>query len=316
MKVFLIYHIIRSLSTYFEITILHFSLFLLGELNDLILKAIMPQLATGTKKLASIYGEILYHAWKECHIAAKEINGVTNADIIGRGQQFQHTPAMVALEETLQSIVRDAIHTADPKLFKGLRFMLLAFHQVKRVDGFDSLLFRIYGPMLWRFLKCANAIIRCQTALIFFDVFPLHDSAASAEEDDQIMQKQFDLLSALLKDGDHRVRAHAAAGVCHVLQEYWDLLPKSTALQLLRYVLFTLGFDASSMQVRFSVYSGMLGLFDQPLAVDVLKNLLKTKALSPSINDTAERVRVAFIKILCQVNRSLVYHYFFTLPVL
>ena len=90
--------------------------------------------------------------------------------------------------------------------------MLGSFHEAKRLKGVDSLLLRIYGPVLWRSLRCANALVRAQATMIFFDAFPLQGSDASAVECDTVLQKQFDLLSSLLKDADHRVRAAAASG--------------------------------------------------------------------------------------------------------
>ena len=40
----------------------------------------------------------------------------------------------------------------------------------------------------------------------FFDVFPLNDPSANASEDESLKQRQFDFITALLKDEDHRVK--------------------------------------------------------------------------------------------------------------
>lgn len=142
------------------------------------------------------------------------------------------------------------------------------------------MLLRVYGPILWRSLKCANALVRVQATMIFFDSFPLQDEEATAAEADVILQKQFDLFSSMLKgmqctntrvflfnshmidetcgtnniffynylfvylsyfyvDTDHRVRAAAASGVCHVLQEFWPALPAATTKQTLSYIVGT-----------------------------------------------------------------------------
>ena len=61
------------------------------------------------------------------------------------------------------------------------------------------MLLRVYGPILWRSLKCANALVRVQATMIFFDSFPLQDETASAAEADVILQKQFDFFSSMLK---------------------------------------------------------------------------------------------------------------------
>jgi hypothetical protein len=160
-------------------------------------------------------------------------------------------------------------------------------------------------PILWRYLRCANAQVRAQAAVFFLDVFPLQHAEGRAEDNDRILQKQFDLLASLLTDSDHNVRAHAALGVCHILKEYWESLPVNTTHNILKYLIDTLSCDASCANVRHAVFVGLNELFQQPLAHAVLKELLPL--LQNSIHDRSEEVRVAFIRILCQV-RILLLH--------
>jgi condensin-2 complex subunit G2 len=177
--------------------------------------------------------------------------------------------------------------------------MLGSFHEAKRYKGVDAMLLRVYGPILWRSLKCANAIVRAQASAIFFDAFPIQDPDAGAAETENMLQKQFDLLVQLLKDNDHRVRTASVSGVCHVLREFWEAIPPATTKQILSYVVGTLGFDSACPNVRFAVISGLSELLENPLAHDVLKGLLRT--LANSIHDKAEKVRVVFINLLCKV---------------
>jgi hypothetical protein len=135
--------------------------------------------------------------------------------------------------------------------------------------------------------------------VFFLDVFPLQHAEGRAEDNDRILQKQFDLLASLLTDSDHNVRAHAALGVCHILKEYWESLPVNTTHNILKYLIDTLSCDASCANVRHAVFVGLNELFQQPLAHAVLKQLLPL--LQNSIHDKSEKVRVAFIRILCQV---------------
>lgn len=200
----------------------------------------------------------------------------------------------------MQGLFHDAIHAADPKYFKGLRVVLGSFHDAKRLKGVDSMLLKTYGPILWRSLRCANSLVRAQATLLFFDAFPLQGSNSSAVESDAILQKQFDLLSSLLKDVDHRVRAAAASGVCHILREYWSALPAQTTKQILSYVVGTLGRDSNCATVRLAVVQGLGELLDQPLSHTVLKNLLPLAA--DALHDKSAAVRVAFIEILNKVN--------------
>jgi condensin-2 complex subunit G2 len=135
--------------------------------------------------------------------------------------------------------------------------------------------------------------------MLFFDAFPLQGSDSSAVESDVILQKQFDLLSSLLKDADHRVRAAAASGVCHILREYWEALPTQTTRQILSYVVGTLGHDSNCAVVRLAVVKGLGEVLDQPLSHSVLKSLLPL--ISDALHDKSLAVRVAFIEILKKV---------------
>lgn len=164
----------------------------------------------------------------------------------------------------------------------------------------DTFLLRVYGPILWRSLRCANALVRAQATILFFDAFPLQGSDSSAVESDVILQKQFGLLTSLLKDADHRVRAAAASGVCHVLREYWEALPTQTTKQILSYVVGTLGHDSTCATVRLAVVRGLGEVLDQPLSHLVLKSLLPL--IADALHDRSLAVRVAFIDVLNKVS--------------
>jgi condensin-2 complex subunit G2 len=211
--------------------------------------------------------------------------------------------AAQALEDSIQSLLRDGVHAAEAKYFRGVRFLLQGFHDVPRAK-LDAMLLRVYDPILWRSLRCANATVRAQAAVVFLDVFPLQHADGRAEENDKLLQKQFDLLAALLTDSDHQVRAHAALGVCHILREYWESLPLNTTHNILKFLIDTLSVDASCANVRHAVFVGLGELFQQPLTHTLLKQLLPL--LRNSIHDKAEKVRVAFIRILCQVRPRVV----------
>jgi condensin-2 complex subunit G2 len=92
-----------------------------------------------------------------------------------------------------------------------------------------------------------------------------------------------------------------------VLKEFWLALPPTTTKQVLSYVAGTLGRDSACTDVRVAVMSGLSELLDQPLAHPVLKNLLPV--LSQNMHDVSEKVRVAFLQILCKVvlNYSFIY---------
>jgi len=250
----------------------------LGLISQII-SVMKPNIASGIKGVASAYGDVIYRAWKDSGERAPEVQTL--------------------IEEFVQRLAHETILAADRKYFRGLRILLGVFHENKRAKGVDAMLLRAYGPILWRSLRCANALVRAQATMLFFDAFPLQDNEAGNVESDSILQKQFDLLSSLLKDEDHRVRSAAVSGVFYILGEYWEAIPLATTRQILSYVLGTLGQDTSCVDVRFAMVSGINHLLDQPLAHGVLGALLPL--LKNVIHDKAEKVRVAFLQVLDKV---------------
>jgi condensin-2 complex subunit G2 len=285
-----------------------------GLLVNLVASVIRPQLATGVKTVATAYGKILYLAWKDAQASGSEEESDADKSELRHGRDRDEAGAVdgavaaQALEDSIQSLLRDGVHAAEAKYFRGVRFLLQGFHDVPRAK-LDAMLLRVYDPILWRSMRCANATVRAQAAVVFLDVFPLQHADGRAEENDKLLQKQFDLLAALLTDSDHQVRAHAALGVCHILREYWESLPLNTTHNILKFLIDTLSVDASCANVRHAVFVGLGELFQQPLTHTLLKQLLPL--LRNSIHDKAEKVRVAFIKILCQV-RTLLWVLFYS----
>lgn len=208
-----------------------------------------------------------------------------------------------SLEDHLQALAHDAIHASDPRYFQGLRDTLRVFHDSKRLREVDSLLLRMYGPILWRSLRCANSLVRVQAATLFFDVFPIQDGDAAASgaaaDNDQLLQRQFELLKTLLEDGDHRVRAVAASGCCRVLNDFWEAVPAAVTHQLLSFIAGKLGADASSAVVRLAVVHGLAQLLNNPRSHATLKSLLP--AISNMLDDHSDKVRAGFVNILTKV---------------
>jgi condensin-2 complex subunit G2 len=258
-----------------------------GNLTDLLVGVMKPQIADGNRMVASVYGEIIYRAWKD---------GSSSED-------YQNK-----IEDALQGLVHEAIHAGEKKYFMSLRTLLSAFHDAKKQKGVDAMLLRVYGPILWRSLKCANASVRLQATTLFFDAFPFQDPSNNAAEADSILQKQFDFFTSLLKDTDHRVRASAVTGVCHVVRQYWEALPVQTTRQILTYIVGTLGSDASSASVRYAVVCGLGDVFEQPLARSCLRGLLPLMA--NAIHDTSDKVRQALIDVLIQVKSVRGIHFY------
>lgn len=265
----------------------------------LIFGVLKPQLGTGNIVVAEAYGDVLYRAWRDLSGDKDNADGVNHNGTNGTGVPLAELQR--SLEEVLQDVVHAAIHAAEKKYFDALRTVLSVFHEKKNVKDVDEMLLRVYGPILWRSLRSANPIVRSQAAPIFFEAFPLQCPASmNTAETEQLLQKQFDFMTTLLKDSDHRVRAVAAFGVCRILREFWEVIPSGTTHQILTYVVATLGSDGASASVRAAVVNGLNELLSNPLAHIVLKGLLP--ALAHRVHDVSEKVRLSFIKLLCKVS--------------
>ena len=236
---------------------------------------------------AATYGKVLHSVWKDL------------------SQEASSEAFVSKIEESLQTWVYQAMHASNTKTFKSLRALISAFHSTNRNGALHSMLKRIYGPILWRSVKCANAIVRAQATILFFDVFPLHDPEGSAEDDDTLLQRQFDLLTSLLNDSDHTVRLNAVNGTCQILIDYWESLPVETTNNILRHLILKLSTDSSSAAVRASVFHSLEKLLkQQPLSHAVLKTLIPLT--KNALHDSSEKVRVAFVKLLIQVPHQIV----------
>jgi hypothetical protein len=252
---------------------------------------------------AKIYGQLLQKTLNQANKSSHNSSASSTAS-----DAKVHATTIATIEETIQNFLHDAVYAADHKYFAGLRLLIKAFHDVSRPVWLEVFLVRIFDPIIWRALKCANAKVRLQAAQLFLDVFPLQKPAASPEECDAMVQKQFDQLAHLLKDADHKVRAMATRGVCGVLRDYWAALPASTTLCLLRFLADTLAVDTASTNVRVSVMIGLRELLQQPLAHSTLKSLLPL--LASSLYDKAEKVRLEFIRILIEVKDLRELHFY------
>jgi hypothetical protein len=290
---------------------LSFTFSLHADLHNLIVGVMKPQLGTGNKSVAQAYGDILYRAWRDINNTATTPPATSSGAGAGAGEEGGSDEELTAalllrasLEDNLQDMAHNAIHARERKFFKSLRLVLNVFHENKNNKSVDSLLLKVYGPIMWRSLRCAHPLVRMQASVIFFDCFPLQssDHSSNIRETEQLLQKQFDLLHTLLKDVDHRVRAVAAFGVCKILRTFWEVIPTGTTHQILSYVVSTLGVDASCANVRTSVINGMSELLENPLSHIVLKGLLPL--LSHSVHDFSERVRASFLRLLCKIKTT------------
>lgn len=192
------------------------------------METIRPELATALRsKVAMKYGIVLLRAWKEGGEEARSL-----------------------LQSEVQELGVSAAHAEHLCYFRNLRLLLSKLHEQKNIKGMDAFLLSVYDPFLWRSLKCANAVVRAQSAALFLDAFPIQSPQEGQIRTEQRLQQQFEIMQDLLKDEDHRVRALAARNVCRVLRDYWEAFPINTIRGLLVTVCSKLAKDISCIHVR------------------------------------------------------------------
>lgn len=181
-----------------------------------------------------------------------------------------------------------------------VREVLSYFHHQKKVrQGVEEMLYRLYKPILWRGLKARNSEVRSNAALLFVEAFPVRDPNFHATEMDSEIQKQFEELYSLLEDPYPMVRSTGILGVCKIASKYWEMMPPTILIDLLKKVTGELAFDTSSADVRCSVFKCLPIILDNKLSHPLLEQLLPP--LKYCLHDNSEKVRVAFVDMLLKI---------------
>uniref|UniRef100_A0A671NUD7 Condensin-2 complex subunit G2-like n=1 Tax=Sinocyclocheilus anshuiensis TaxID=1608454 RepID=A0A671NUD7_9TELE len=208
------------------------------------------------------------------------------------------------LEEIESTCIQDLMQHAlllhrNSPVHSKVRQILNYFYKQKFREGVDEMLHRLYKPILWKALKATNAEVRANATLLFTEAFPIHDPSMSSEMVDQAVQKQLDLLFALLDDPQPLVRSSAVLGVCSVLARCWEVIPSTIITDLLEKLILQLANDTTSPDVRCSVFMCMSIILDNSLSHPLMEKLLP--ALKSSLHDSSEKVRVTFVSMLLKI---------------
>ncbi|XP_021357093.1 condensin-2 complex subunit G2-like isoform X2 [Mizuhopecten yessoensis] len=245
------------------------------NLTDCLHKIIKTHMPISNRNVMERYGEIYFRAW-----------------------QTATGPVLEKLESAIQNVMDHAVH-AKKSLAPGLRCLLGYFHKQRKHSGVDSMLLRLYGPLLWRSLKVANCHVRENAAMLLLDSFPLQDQELCNEELDQLLQKQFDIFQNLLEDTYPSIRSVTVRKLCKILSTFCEFIPAETIKNLVTKMMQDLVWDASSADVRASVILSMMTLLDNQMFIPMLKPILPQ--LCNHIHDVSEKVRVAMIELLLKV---------------
>ncbi|XP_042332474.1 condensin-2 complex subunit G2 isoform X2 [Sceloporus undulatus] len=237
------------------------------------------QLQCFPRSLMTHIAEIYFRAWKK---ASGEILEVIEHSCI---QDFMHHAIHLPRKSPLHPKVRE---------------LLSYFHkQNKCRQGVEEVLYRLYQPLLWRALKARNSEVRSNAALLFVDAFPILDPGLNREDTDNEIQRQFDELFSLLEDPQPLVRSTGVLGVSKIAFKYWEMIPASVLTDLLKSLIEDLACDATSADVRCSVFKCLPIILDNVLSHPLLEQLLP--ALKYNLHDNSEKVRVAFVDMLLKI---------------
>ncbi|KAF3815724.1 hypothetical protein GH733_016268 [Mirounga leonina] len=235
-------------------------------------ETIKNQLQGLQKSLMVHIAEIYFRAWKKA--SGKILETIENGCI----QDFMHHGIHLPRRSPVHPRVRE---------------VLSYFHHQKKVrQGVEEMLYRLYKPILWRGLKARNSEVRSNAALLFIEAFPVRDPNFNAIEMDSEIQKQFEELYSLLEDPYPMVRSTGILGVCKITSKYWEMMPPTILIDLLKKVTGELAFDTSSADC-------LPIILDNKLSHPLLEQLLP--ALKYSLHDNSEKVRVAFVDMLLKV---------------
>jgi hypothetical protein len=228
----------------------NFLVFLFGLAPDFIEDihaTVKNQVPHATPATLAIYGDIYLKAWKESALPTDGAGGATGTNAYRK-----------AIEGCVQELMQASVLSGMASTHKALRALLQPLHTAKhRSSGMaqgaehDTMLAKLWEPILWRSLTVANATVREQATRLLGDAFPLQTFASpkAAENDklnDALLQKQFDALRALLADNDPKVRVAAAATVAEVLAEYWEAIPNKMSRALITHFATKLVRDSTS----------------------------------------------------------------------
>jgi len=221
-------------------------------------QAMRVQIPEAKKSILEAYGEIYFRAWMEA----------PNSEI-------QETIESEVLSDLMYAI----IHVANPNMNKSLLTVLEPLHDAKKNPQIEGLLHRMYGPILWRSLGAANAIVRVNASQVLAEVFPLQD--ASHTQTEQAVRKGCKALKALLQDRDPRVRVAGSEAMAKILSTYWDVLPTAEIRTLLNRKCCSLKLTELMFGVAIYLNTIHLQLF-QTLSLSMLPTFLpQQSALGP-----------------------------------
>jgi len=308
------------------------------------------------KNVLDLYGDVYLRGWKEAYNAVETSRKMLSRDDehddydLSDDEENPHSIAQSILQTFEQSILQElmhaSIHAVNTTLTSNLRnHVLKPLHAAKKIPTIDSLLHRMYSPILWRALKSNNSQIRIQSAHCLAQTFPLHDAAAATGDTLSAAKSRASLcassssgrkvsvsnrqnanalledgvamgthaLEELLQDDVPAVRSVGCESSVEIMAGFWDGLCHDTIRMLLTHIITKHANDTSSAQVRSTAINSITTLLVTcPQSHAVLRNLLPS--LGNLIHDTTERVRFSVVKMLLTIKTLRGVRYYHVVP--
>lgn len=265
----------------------------LPDISSAIHSSMLSTLAHIRKSRAVSYGNVYFYAWKSQCMRPSALASPSEEEALHRP-----TAKSNRITSILEDLCHKAVHAATEPLATNLRTILSSFHCNKRVRGVDSMLQKLYSPLLFRSLSVANSFVRRNALYILADAFPIHSPENALPDIQADLDRQFSFLQDLLMDPAPMVRVAAVSASARVCGLLWELIPGHTAKRCAE-ILTQLASDAASSAVRAEVCVGLRFMFENHFTHNILSVVLPS--LNYLIEDSSERVRLSFLDLLITV---------------
>jgi condensin-2 complex subunit G2 len=270
-------------------------------------RSIRVQIPLAKGNILKAYGDIYFAAWKDSLDDEDDSERDANDDE-SRISSIQSTIE----EHVLQDLMYASLHIASANMAKSIRTILEPIHSNKKNPDVDQLLYRMYGPILWRSLAAPNPLVRINASSILSVTFPLHDPNAGKIHLKEMNAKSIESLRNLLNDQDPKVRVAGCDATIKILGLYWDALCSTDIRALLNDIIMKHTSDISSVAVRVQAVHGIGMLLDAETSHGVLRPLLPT--IGNLIHDSQERVRLATVRLLLKLKKLRGFKYYHVVP--
>ncbi len=278
--------------------------------------SIKAQIPLAKSAYHEAYGEIYFAAWKEAaentlnesRVQNSVLENISDSDI----EENYTSEIQSAVEDAIQNLMYASLHAPSPHMAKAILAILEPLHSHKKNPAVDSLLYRLYNPILWRALSATNPLVRIHGSTALHKTFPLHDPNAGKVHLKEVNEKSVEVLIRLLNDDDPKVRIAGCDAAIRVLGLFWDALKSEHIRSLLNEIIMKHANDSSSAAVRVQAVKGITVLLDAKASHGVIRPLLPI--IGDHIHDSVERVRLACVRLLIKLKGMKGIKYYHVVP--